>query len=244
MGGPFQLSNTLSSDCTMGQQASWRPTNLFPTQALQTFALLLAALSLVRSKQQLLPPFVSEEEAAEVVKQRTRRVEHRLGRKIKLDAGGLKQQNRRVRFWALLSLAEVLIWSVWTSHNQEWRQGLVRVFTWSCVLIRVTLYTTSTPPFVLLVTLAVLWLISLGAAIDQIPHLMSCIGLSGLSLLLPLVDLAIISGQIYLILEMPMAAGGWEANVDEEERKRVTQATIIEEKEDIAENYEVSLSGR
>lgn len=54
-------------------------------------------------------------------------------------------------------------------------------------------------------------------------------------------DLGLLAIIFSLVLLMPVMPGGWEATVDEEERHRVLAGTVVEEKEDMAENYNVSL---
>lgn len=54
-------------------------------------------------------------------------------------------------------------------------------------------------------------------------------------------DLGLLAIILGLVLLMPVMPGGWEATVDEEERHRVMAGTVVEEKEDMAENYDVSL---
>ncbi|CAO1622828.1 unnamed protein product [Parajaminaea phylloscopi] len=215
------------------------PLQHVPAHLLPALALLLVTCSLSRSSWQLLPPFVTSEEADEVNRRRNHRVEQRLGRPIRLGVRGFELQRARLSKMATLALAGVFSWNAWASYTQKFWIGSITALTWSIIALRSSLGTIQTPPFGLLLALIVLLVGALSNVVELLPQLTD-FGLfsvpeaffAGGQLLLVLFELG-------LILAMPMAPGGWEAVVDEEERDRVQQGTVIEEDEDISKTYEL-----
>lgn len=97
-----------------------------------------------------------------------------------------------------------------------------------------------TPPISILASLFFLLVCGLKDLLEYLPLLASAISIRYMPILAHLIDLVILVSLMSLIFSMPMSPGGWDAVVDEEERKRVLAGTIVEETEDMAENYEVS----
>jgi hypothetical protein len=93
----------------------------------------------------------------------------------------------------------------------------------------------------LVFSLALLFASTVVGLLQDTPQLTSLATLPVTKLLGHGLDLGLLAITLGLLLLMPVMPGGWEATVDEEERHRVLAGTVVEEKEDMAENYDVSL---
>lgn len=231
------LSALASSE---GANGARNPMDLLPRQYFPLAAFAIVAASLLPNAPTLLPPFVSEEEAQQVSKRRQKQVEIRLGRSIRLGQQGFRKQRSRTRKVALLALVEVFGWSCWTGFTQDWSAGLTLILLWSSVLLRMTCCKIETPPLAVLLALLLLLIASLCDLLEYLPLLLSLKVTTWFQPLWDAVNFTIITGLVSHILSMPVAAGGWENVVDEEERIRVLSGAVTEEKEHLADTYQVS----
>lgn len=250
--------------------ATGDPNNPLDNPALQllpTLSLLVSFSPLLPRTGTPIPPFVSQEEAAVVVKERIHRLERRTGRPVQFDNDGFIRQSKRLRWLLVIGTAEMLGWSVFAGVTFDWAKGGITALVWvseparvevaKCrckadllcpstlsqlaLALRVLLQPPQTPPLSLLVTVVLLLLSSLCNLLQYLPNLAAPkSGLPVAPLLFHAIDLALTSSQLSIILAMPMAAGGLEANVDRAERERLQAGVVVEEQEDIGENYEVS----
>lgn len=209
------------------------PLNIVPSYLLPSAALFFAAFSLIGSLPSLVPAVVSNEDAAEQTQRtRERRVRERLDREVDLSDAGYRRQRMRVRALMGLALLEVIGWSIATGHEQDWAVKGATTIAWAAILLRLTLHSNHTPSIRLLVALVALFLASLQQSLEYLPRP------SPRRLVYHAVDLANLVMSISIVLSMPMAPGGWEAVVDEEERQRIKAGAIVEEQEDLVATYD------
>ncbi|CAO1630357.1 unnamed protein product [Sympodiomycopsis kandeliae] len=201
-------------------------------------ALLLSVAHLIPSGRSLIPPFVNHHDVETVSERRRKAIEKRTGRIAQFSNGESATQRKRLRALSLLAGAQMVAWGAYAGFALDWLRGGATSLVWLFTVSRMLLQAPQTPPISTLASLFLLLIISIQDALQYLPKLASGLWSESSAIVYHTIDFALILVQMSLILSMPMSPGGWEAVVDVEERQRVQDGTIVEETDDMAQNYE------
>lgn len=225
-----------SIDSFLTTQHDANPLDLPILAYLPLLALAAIASKVLPSAPSLIPPFVSNNEAAQVSQRRAKTTAQTAGEPRYADTE-FKTQQTRIRWLLALALLQMLAWSIYTGVELSWLKGLPVALTWLGILLSIVTSPPQTPPFAILVALSILLVSSLCDGLRYLPAIASSSSIDWSPAFFHSLDLIVIASQIAIILAMPVVPGGWEATVDEAERSRLREGMVVEESQDMAANY-------